>query len=76
MDPVSTDLGAIVVKERGPRVLPGIMIAHELQTEVVGLKIGSGAIVETGQPIKTPSTLIGQTVEIGTRWEAGPEMGV
>ena len=76
MDPVSTDLGAILVKERGPRVLAGIMIAHELQTEVVGMEIGSGVIVETAQPIQTPSTVIGQTVEIGTRWGAGPEIGV
>ena len=76
MDPVNTDVRAILVKERGPRVLTGIMIAHELRTEVVGMEIGSGVIVETAQPIQTPSTQIGQTFEIRTRWGAGPKIGV
>ena len=76
MDPVSTDLGAILVKERGPRVLAGIMIAHELRTEVFQIEIGSGVIVKTAQPIQTASTVIVHTVEIGTRWGAGPEIGV
>ena len=75
-DPVSNDLGAIVVKDRGARVLASIMIDHELRTEVVGMEIRSGVIVETTQPIQTPSTGIAQTVEIGTRWGAGPEAGV
>ena len=75
-DPVSTDLGAIVVKERGPRVLASMIIAPKLGTAVVEMEVGGGVMVETAQPIQTPSNVIGRTVEIGTRWGAGPKKGV